>query len=90
MDGVRPGICILEDGKLCDDCCECYVCDPDPDKICDSCGTCPETADYSGVIMDGIIDGDREGASGGRPNHAGRTGGLNRDNRRFGLVPKES
>lgn len=52
---ARPKICILEDDKLCDDCCECYVCDLDPKKICDSCGKCLETADYRGIIVDGMV-----------------------------------
>jgi len=50
-----PRICILEEGKLCDDCCECYVCDLDPERICDSCGKCLETADYTGIIVDDIF-----------------------------------
>ncbi|MDA8334929.1 MAG: hypothetical protein M0Z41_08070 [Peptococcaceae bacterium] len=91
VDGARPRICILEDGKLCDDCCECYVCDLDPDKICDSCGKCLETADYSGIIVDGIImDGVRARSPGKMPDRAGRKSGINRGARRFRLVRKES
>ncbi|WP_066635613.1 hypothetical protein [Desulfolucanica intricata] len=32
--------CILEDGKICDNCCECYICEIDPTKICDNCAKC--------------------------------------------------
>ncbi|ACV62966.1 hypothetical protein Dtox_2138 [Desulfofarcimen acetoxidans DSM 771] len=32
--------CILEENKICDDCCECFVCELDPTKICDNCAKC--------------------------------------------------
>jgi len=49
--------CILEEGKICDNCCECFVCDLDPGKLCDNCAKCLGTADYSGIIIDEIITG---------------------------------
>ncbi len=35
-----PKICILEENKDCDNCCECFVCGVDPEKMCDNCGKC--------------------------------------------------
>ena len=32
--------CILEENKICDNCCECFVCELDPTKICDNCAKC--------------------------------------------------
>jgi len=32
--------CILEENKICDDCCECFICELDPTKICDNCAKC--------------------------------------------------
>ena len=29
--------CVLQDGKLCDDCGQCNMCDLDPNKVCDNC-----------------------------------------------------
>ena len=40
LHGDANGNCILEDGKVCDNCCECDKCDLDPSKICDNCGAC--------------------------------------------------
>jgi hypothetical protein len=54
-DKPLPRACILEEGKICDNCCECFVCDLDPGKLCDNCARCLGTADYSGIIIDEII-----------------------------------
>lgn len=35
-----PKNCILEQGKSCNNCCECFTCDLEPEKICDGCGKC--------------------------------------------------
>ena len=52
-----PKYCVLEEGKLCDDCGECSVCDLDPNKICDNCMKCLQTgADYNAIEVDEIID----------------------------------
>ncbi len=52
-----PKYCVLEDGKICDDCGECNVCDLDPNKICDNCMKCIHTgADYNAIEVDEIID----------------------------------
>lgn len=49
--------CVLVDGKICDDCGECNVCDLDPNKICDNCMACLKTgADYNAVEIDEIIE----------------------------------
>lgn len=34
--------CILYEGKYCDNCGECNICDLDPKKLCDNCGKCLE------------------------------------------------
>lgn len=34
--------CMLYEGKTCDDCGECLVCDLDPQKTCNNCGKCIE------------------------------------------------
>ena len=49
--------CVLYEGKLCDDCGECNVCDLDPNKICDNCMRCLNTgADYRAIEIDEVID----------------------------------
>ena len=40
IHGDENGMCVLEDGKVCDECGECDFCDIYPDKICDNCGKC--------------------------------------------------
>jgi len=39
-------MCMLEEYKLCDNCCECFICSLDNKKVCDSCGLCLEVPDY--------------------------------------------
>lgn len=46
-----PKMCILEDNKICDNCCECFVCDVNPGKICDNCGKCLEVADFNEILI---------------------------------------
>lgn len=36
--------CVLYEGKTCNDCGECLVCDLDPKKTCDNCGKCIESS----------------------------------------------
>jgi hypothetical protein len=48
-------MCILEEGKLCDNCCECFVCDLDPGKTCDNCAKCIELADFNAISIDDIL-----------------------------------
>lgn len=50
-----PKMCILDEGKVCDNCCDCYVCDLDPAKICDNCAKCLDVADYNAVEISDII-----------------------------------
>ncbi|TEB06875.1 hypothetical protein Psch_00408 [Pelotomaculum schinkii] len=47
--------CILEEDKICDNCCECFVCDLDPGKICDNCAKCLKIPDYKAIIIDDIL-----------------------------------
>ena len=50
-------MCVLVDGKICDDCGECKRCDLDPEKICDNCMKCVfGGADYRAIAIDEIID----------------------------------
>ena len=50
-------MCVLEDGKACDDCGQCNLCDLDPTKICDNCMKCVHSgADYNAIEIDEIID----------------------------------
>lgn len=45
--------CILYDGKTCDNCGECNMCDLDPKKVCDSCGACLDMDDdYNTIDVD--------------------------------------
>lgn len=53
--GIVPKKCLLEDNKICDNCCECYVCDLDPGKICDNCAQCITDAEYNGIVIDDIL-----------------------------------
>ena len=47
---------MLEDDKLCDDCCECNICDLDKKKLCDNCAKCiGADADNSTIKNDDII-----------------------------------
>ncbi len=49
--------CVLEDGKLCDDCGQCRVCDLDPNKICDNCMKCVNTgAEYNAIEIDEVFE----------------------------------
>lgn len=53
--------CILYDGKTCDDCGECNMCDLDPKKVCDSCGKCIDSGDdYNIFDVDLIREDDSE------------------------------
>ncbi len=47
--------CVLYDGKICDGCGECEVCDLDPQKICDNCGKCLDIRDDAVIKIDAII-----------------------------------
>ena len=49
--------CVLEEGKVCDNCGQCNICDLDPNKICDNCMKCLNTgADYNAIEVDEIIE----------------------------------
>lgn len=47
--------CSLSPDKPCTDCGECNACDLNPAKVCDNCCACLGTADYSGILIDGIV-----------------------------------
>jgi hypothetical protein len=49
-----PKMCILEEGKVCDNCCECFVCELDPNKTCDSCARCLKLAEINGIKIEDI------------------------------------
>lgn len=40
---MKKKMCMLEENKTCDNCCECDVCDIDPGKVCDNCAKCLES-----------------------------------------------
>ena len=51
-----PKMCVLEDGKICNECGECDYCDLNPFKKCDNCGRCLETGDeYRKIKIDGVV-----------------------------------
>ena len=47
-------MCVLEDGKECDGCMECEICDLDPKKICDNCGKCLDVKEFASIKIDKI------------------------------------
>ena len=52
--------CVLMD-RECNDCGECDICDLDRSKICNDCCNCIDNdADFKGVYIDNIMDGDAE------------------------------
>lgn len=51
-----PKMCILEEGKECDNCCECFVCELDPTKTCDNCAKCLKLAKFNGIKLEDILD----------------------------------
>ena len=52
--------CVLQDGKLCDDCGQCNMCDLDPNKVCDNCMKCLNTgADYAAIEIDEIFESEK-------------------------------
>ena len=51
-------MCVLEENKVCDGCCECDRCDLDPNKICDNCMKClglDGSSDYRAITISGIV-----------------------------------
>ena len=54
-------MCVLEDGKVCNDCGECNMCDLDPSKVCDNCMKCVTSgAEYNAIEIDEIIMGEND------------------------------
>ena len=53
-----PKYCVLKEGKLCDDCGRCNMCDLDPEKVCDNCMRCLRfsDADYLAIEIDDVIE----------------------------------
>jgi len=58
-NGEFPKKCILDEEKICDNCCSCFVCDLDPNKICDNCAKCLELADFKAIEISGILYDDK-------------------------------
>ncbi|MCL6609968.1 MAG: hypothetical protein K6T66_00350 [Peptococcaceae bacterium] len=50
-----PKKCILDEDKICDNCCDCFVCDIDPEKICDNCAKCLELASFNNIELTDIL-----------------------------------
>ena len=49
--------CLLDEGKVCDDCEECARCDLDSDKLCDNCMKCVRSgADYGVIEVDEVFE----------------------------------
>ena len=56
---MESRMCVLVDGKVCDDCGECTRCDLDPEKICDNCMKCLfDGADYRAIEIEAVITDD--------------------------------
>ncbi len=51
----KPVVCILDDNKDCDNCCDCFICDLNPEKLCNNCAQCLKIADYNGIEISEII-----------------------------------
>ena len=48
--------CVLTEGKMCDQCGECFKCDLEPTKICNNCGVCIGLdADYRAIEITEIL-----------------------------------
>lgn len=45
-----PKMCMLEENKVCDNCCECFICSLDPSKTCDNCGKCLELPEHEFIL----------------------------------------
>jgi len=50
QQNLTPKMCMLERYKLCDNCCECFICCLNDKKVCDNCGLCLEAPDY-GILF---------------------------------------
>lgn len=51
-----PKMCVLEDGKICNDCGECEYCDLNPFKKCTNCGRCIDSEEeYRELKIDQVI-----------------------------------
>lgn len=54
---MKKKMCMLEDNKTCDNCCECDVCDLDPCKVCDNCAKCIDSdKGFRTVTMNDLIE----------------------------------
>lgn len=50
-----PKKCVLDEEKVCDNCCDCFVCDLDPSKICNNCAKCLQLADFNSIDINQIL-----------------------------------
>lgn len=54
---METKMCVMEEGKICNDCGECTRCDLDPNKICDNCMKCVNTgADFNAIEIDEVFE----------------------------------
>lgn len=54
-------MCVLYEGRVCNDCGECEMCDLDPEKVCDNCMKCiTNDADYRAIDIDEIFETEEE------------------------------
>lgn len=49
-----PKVCIIEEDKMCKNCCECFTCDLDPTKGCDNCARCLDLDESDIIINSGV------------------------------------
>jgi len=47
----KPIMCMLEETKYCDDCCECFTCEIDASKICNNCADCVKLTVFGSRLM---------------------------------------
>lgn len=50
-----PDMCIVDENKICDKCCDCYICDLDSNKLCDNCAKCINVADFKAIEVTEIL-----------------------------------
>ena len=59
-EAVMEKYCVLQDGKICDECGQCNMCDLDPNKICDNCMKCLKSeADYAAIEIDEVFEAEK-------------------------------
>ena len=60
VEAVMEKYCVLQDGKICDECGQCNMCDLDPNKICDNCMKCVKSeADFAAIEIDEVFESEK-------------------------------